>query len=143
MNTLSADRFKPGEYFMLPKKLFQLDLKDAEIAIYAYLMRLENRQTYQCWPSYRAIGKAVGIKHNDTVMKYVRSLEEKCLIYTEPTTVHTASGKHWNGNLRYTIRPIEDAWEHHQRVQMEENSLKLAKLKAEERTKKRKGKGGV
>ena len=87
--------------------------------------------------------KSGGIKHNDTVMKYVRSLEEKCLIYTEPTTVHTASGKHWNGNLRYTIRPIEEAWEHHQRVQMEENSLKLAKLKAEERTKKRKGKGGV
>ena len=27
----------------------------------------------------------------------------------EPTRIHTRDGRTYNGNLRYTIRPIEDA----------------------------------
>ena len=37
---------------------------------------LENPSTYQCWPSYATIGKAIGRTKN-TVMQYV-----DCLLYT-------------------------------------------------------------
>ena len=38
--------------------------------------------------------------------KYVRQLEEKGLIFTEPTIMQSKDGKPLNGNLLYTIRPI-------------------------------------
>ena len=57
---------------------------------------------------YRTIGKAVGMSQN-TVAKHVAGLIEKQLIYAEPTTVQTRKGKKHNGNLLYTIRPIQDA----------------------------------
>ncbi|MPN10430.1 hypothetical protein SDC9_157725 [bioreactor metagenome] len=45
----------------------------------------------------------------NTVRKYVLSLEGKALILTEPTTVYTKSGVKRNGSLLYTIRPIQEA----------------------------------
>jgi hypothetical protein len=45
----------------------------------------------------------------NTVRKYVLSLEGKSLILTEPTTVYTKSGEKRNGSLLYTIRPIQEA----------------------------------
>ena len=75
-----------------------------EIAVYAYLLRCENRKTFQCHPSYKTIGNAVGMSKN-TVKKYVDSLIEKQLITAEPTSVITQKGEKRNGNLRYTIRP--------------------------------------
>ena len=35
--------------------------------------------------------------------------EGKQFITIEPTRIHTRDGRTYNGNLRYTIRPIEDA----------------------------------
>ena len=43
--------------------------------------------------------------------KYVRRLEEKGLIRTEPTMVRSKDGRPLNGNLLYTIRPIQAAVE--------------------------------
>lgn len=43
----------------------------------------------------------------NTVSKYVKRLEEKQLIRTEPTEVRTANGVKRNGNLLYTVLPIE------------------------------------
>ena len=43
----------------------------------------------------------------NTVRKYVRELEERQLISTESTTVTTRNGMKRNGNLLYTIRPIQ------------------------------------
>lgn len=37
------------------------------MAIYAYLMYLEDRVTYQCWPSYKTIGRNVAI--NTKILK--------------------------------------------------------------------------
>ena len=45
----------------------------------------------------------------NTVAKYIRQLEEKRLIDTESTKVRTKAGVVRNGNLRYTIRPIQEA----------------------------------
>ena len=97
-------------YFMVPNEIFSLGLDYREISLYTYLLRCENRETYQCYPSYKTIGKAIGMCEN-TVAKYVRQLEEKGLICTEPTLVQSRDGKPLNGNLRYTIRPIQGAVE--------------------------------
>ena len=103
---LTRDSVK--DYFPLPKEIFSLDLSAAEIAIYAYLLFCEDRQTFQCWPSYRKIGEAVWLSQN-TIRKHIRSLEERSLLVTEPTMVTTKDGCKRNGNLRFTIRPIRAA----------------------------------
>ena len=110
-------------YFPLPNEIFSLGLSTGEIATYAYLMRCEDRETYQCYPSYETIGEAIG-KTKNTVMKYVHGLEEKHLIYTEPTTVWGEGGKKRNGTLLVTIRPIEEAKRFHVEQQLRENERK-------------------
>lgn len=95
-------------YFPLPNEIFMLGLCAGEISVYSYLLYRENRKTFQCWPSYKTIGKAVVMSPN-TVRKYVMALEEKTLISTEPTSVRTQSGQKRNGSLLYTIRPIQEA----------------------------------
>ena len=92
-------------YFMVPNEIFSIGLDFREISLYSYLLRCENRKTYQCYPSYKTIAHAIGMSEN-TVAKYVRQLEEKGLIYTEPTMVRSKDGRPLNGNLLYTIRPI-------------------------------------
>ena len=96
------------DYFPLLKEIFSLGLSAAEIAIYAYLLFCKNRQTFQCWPSYRKIGEAVGM-HPNSIRKHIRSLEERGLLITQPTMVTTKDGCKRNGNLRFTIRPIQTA----------------------------------
>ena len=97
-------------YFPLPNEIYQLGLSHGAIAVYGYLLRIEDRRTYQCHPSYRTIGKAVQLSEN-TVRKYVAGLEEKGLIRTEPSTITTKDGRVRNGSLIYTIRPIQEAME--------------------------------
>ena len=63
----------PGEYFPMPKSIFRLGLTAGEILVYTYLMYCEDRKTFQCHPSYKTIGNAVGMSKN-TVKKYVDSL---------------------------------------------------------------------
>lgn len=118
-----------GNYFPLPNCIFQLGLSPPEIAIYAYLMRREDRESYQCRVSFKTIGAAVGIKSKDTVMKYVRRLEEKGLIYTEPTSYITTTGLPANGSLLYTLRPIQEAKENYKQKLMEENEKEFARMK--------------
>lgn len=96
------------DYFPLPNEIFALKLCAGEIAIYSYLLYLEDRKTYQCYPSYRTIGNAVDLSKN-TVRKHITSLEVKQLILTEPTSILTQDGRRRNGSLLYTIRPIQDA----------------------------------
>ena len=72
-------------YFPLPNEIYQLGLSHGAIAVYGYLLRIEDRRTYQCHPSYATIGKAVGMSRN-TVRKYVQELEERGLIRTERTS---------------------------------------------------------
>ena len=105
-------------YFPLPNEIYLLGLSSGEIAVYGYLLRCEDRRTFQCHPSYATIGKAVGLSRN-TVRKYVSSLEEKRLISTERTTVTLRSGEIRNGTLLYTILPIREAIEFFHQQQME------------------------
>ena len=112
-------------YYPVPKVICQLGLSPGEIAVYSFLLFCEDRKTYQCYPSYRTIGDAVGMSRN-TVCKYVRSLEEKGLIRTERTTVTLKDGRKRNGSLLYTILPLEQILEQHNQHQ-----LHLAEMAAE------------
>ena len=92
-----------GNFFSLPNEVFLLGLSAGELAVYSFLKRCENRKTHQCWPSIKTIGQAVGMSEN-TVRKYIRQLEERRLIVTEPTEVITKTGEKRNGNLLFTLR---------------------------------------
>ena len=107
-------------YFPVSNEVFLLGLSPGELAVYSYLLFCEDRSTYQCWPSFKTIGKATGMSAN-TVRKYVRMLEERGLITTEPTSITTRAGQKRNGNLLFTIRPIQEAVEQFYQQQMEKN----------------------
>ena len=66
----------------------------------------------------------------NTVRKYVRMLEERGLITTEPTSITTRAGQKRNGNLLFTIRPIQEAVEQFYQQQMEKISLDVQRKKA-------------
>ena len=108
-------------YFPLPNEIFSLELSGGEILVYTYLMYREDRKTFQCHPSYKTIGEAVGMSKN-TVKKYVDGLVEKRLITTEPTSVITKKGEKRNGNLLYTIRPIAEAIDYFHSEQLRRNA---------------------
>ena len=92
-------------------------------------MYVEDRRTFQCYPSYGTIGKAVGMSGN-TVAKYVRALEAKGLIRTEPTTVPGAKGWPRNGTLLYTVLPVREAVECSIERQIENARLEAARQAA-------------
>ena len=131
MNYLYNQQNKLRNQFIMPNQIMQLDLNATALAIYFYLRYIEDRKTYQCYPSYKTIGKALNIKSITTVAKYVRELEDKCLIYTEPTEIILKNGKKQNGNLKYTIRPIQDAVEYFHQQQMKKFQEDLAREKAQ------------
>lgn len=116
-------------YYLVPNEVFNLGLSSHEIAVYNYLLRCEDRRTYQCHPSYRTIGRAVQLSEN-TVRKYVAGLEEKGLIRTEPSTIITKDGRVRNGSLIYNIRPIQEALEQNYQRQFRqvEESVERAKV---------------
>ena len=125
-----------GNFFSLPNEVFLLGLSAGELAVYSFLKRCENRKTHQCWPSIRTIGQAVGMSEN-TVRKYIRRLEERELITTEPTEVITKSSGRRNGNLLFTLRPIGEVIDDHYASQLEELELaaerqRVAKLLREQ-----------
>ena len=52
-----AKRDPIKNYFPLPNEIYQLGLSPGAIAVYGYLLRIEDRTTYQCYPSYGTIGQ--------------------------------------------------------------------------------------
>ena len=98
-----------GNYFPIPNEIFNMDLTASEIALYAFLMRMEDRKTYTCYPSFKTIAEALKMGSKNTVMKYVRLLEEKELIETEHTIVEHHDGSLRNGNLMFRILPVNHA----------------------------------
>ena len=93
-------------YFPLPNEIYDLGLSRGAISVYSFLLRREDRRTYQCLLSYREIGDGVGMCVT-TVRKYVAELEERSLIRTEHTSVITRDGRKRNGRLLYHILPIQ------------------------------------
>ena len=108
-----------GGFFLLPNEIFTLGLSAGEIAVYAYLLFCEDRETHLCYPSFRKIGQCTGMTPN-TVRKYITQLEDKYLIETLPTTVWTLNGTARNGTLLYTILPIQEAVNYHLERQLQD-----------------------
>ena len=100
MNYLYNQQNKLSNCFILSNYVMNLDLSATALAIYCYLMYIEDRKNYECYPSYKTIGKALKIKSKNTVAKYVAELEEKCLISTEPTEVVLKNGKKALNNVK-------------------------------------------
>ena len=123
------------DYFPLPNEIFYLNLSYGEIAVYSYLLHCENRKSFQCYPSYKTIGEALQMSRN-TVSKYIRQLEEKQFITTEPTAVYTSQGEKRNGNLLYTILPIEQAKQHYYNQQLKNMDRLIADNKYKKRIEK-------
>lgn len=103
--------------FLLPNEVFLLDLSGGAKLVYAYLLYCEDRETYQCYPSYKKIGQNVNMSVN-TVKKYVDELVDKGLVSTEHTSVINRDGKKRNSSLLYTIRPIQEAMDLYYERQM-------------------------
>ena len=116
---------KLKHFFSLPNEIFLLGLAHGELAVYCYLKYLENRKTHQCWPSYKTIGQAVRMSEN-TVRKYTLCLEERGLISTEPTEITTRAGQKRNGNLLYTLHPIQKVIDEHYDRQLDQLELVAA-----------------
>ena len=121
---------KPNREFILPNELFALGLNATEVSLYTYLRFREGRKTYQCWPSYKTIGKDLDLSPK-TVRKYVGRLVDKGLISTENTTIITKDGRIRNGSLRSTIRPIKEAMELYHQRQLRQGELDTARWNAE------------
>ena len=98
--------------FPVPNILLDMDLPASAVAVYLYLLRSADRKTDQCHPSEATIAKRLHLSRN-TVAKYVRLLEERGLIITEHTKIITKNGIKKNGNLLYTIIPLQKVMEQH------------------------------
>lgn len=120
---------KLNREFILPNELFTLGLNATAISVYAYLRSCEGRRTYQCWPSYGTIAEALNLSPK-TVRKYVIELADKGLISTENTSVITKKGIKRNGNLLYTIRPIQEAVELYHQRQLRQLEIDTARWNA-------------
>ena len=120
---VTANILSTTNYFRLPNDIFNLDLCAEEIAVYAFVLRMENRRTYTCFPSYKTIGRALKMSKN-TVAKYVHSLEKKKLIELEQTSVTDKNGKKRNGNLQYKVLPISVAVQEFYERQLTNNGLR-------------------
>lgn len=134
-----AKRDPIKNYFPLPNEIYSLGLSSTAIAVYGYLMRREDRKTYQCLASYRMIGDAIG-KCANTVRKYVAELEARGLICTERTTITTRDGRKRNGCLLYTILPIQLAIEQYYDQQLRAVDLERERCGAREKIEKAKEK---
>lgn len=109
--------------FPVPNILLDMDLPASAVAVYLYLLRSADRKTDQCHPSEATIAKRLHLSRN-TVAKYVRLLEERGLIITEHTKIITKNGIKKNGNLLYTIIPLQKVMEQHHEQQL--NALERA-----------------
>ena len=119
-------------YFPLPNEIYDLGLSRGAISVYSFLLRREDRRTYQCLLSYREIGDGVGMCVT-TVRKYVAELEERSLIRTEHTSVITRDGRKRNGRLLYHILPIQMSINQYYERQMDMADLALEQQKAKKR----------
>ena len=61
LNTPYVKKDTIKNFFPVPNAVFDLGLHHMEINIYAYLLRIEDRRTYQCIVSYPAIARKLGL----------------------------------------------------------------------------------
>ena len=123
--------------FCLPNKVFQLGLKSGELLVYIYLQYKKGVYSDQCWPSYATIGEAVGMSRK-TVQKHIGSLINKGLVRADYTSVFV-HGQKVNGNLLYTIKPVEQVLREREKAQLDKLRQAEAQRKWDEKVKRMTG----
>ena len=117
--------------FSLPNEVFQLGLKSGELLVYIYLQYQKGAHSDQCWPSYATIGAAVGMSRK-TVQKHIGTLINKGLVRAEYTSVFVR-GQKVNGNLLYTVKPVEQVFREREKAQLDKLKLAETQRKWDER----------
>ena len=128
---LTGEMFKA--VFHLPNDVFQLSLKPGELLVYIYLQYQKGAHSDQCWPSYATIGHAVGMSRK-TVQKHVGALIDKGLVHAEYTSVFV-HGQKVNGNLLYTLKPMEQVLREREKALLDKLKLTEAQRKWDEKVK--------
>ena len=64
------DTYAQGNFFPLPKAVFSFDLCAEEIALYAYLMHIEDRKSFTCIAKYSTIGAALTVSRLVALFKF-------------------------------------------------------------------------
>ena len=124
------DTYAQGNFFPLPKAVFGFDLCAEEIALYAYLMHIEDRKTFTCIAKYSTIGAALKMSNN-TVAKYLKSLESKGFISMYQTTVQSKTGRVQNGCMKITIEPLQPLFDRQKEREEAEFYASLARAQAQ------------
>ena len=124
------DTYAQGIFFPLPKAVFNFDLCAEEIALYAYLMHIEDRKTFACIAKYSTIGAALKMSNN-TVAKYLKSLESKGFISMYQTTVQSKTGRVQNGCMKITIEPLQPLLDRQKEREEAEFYKSLARAQAQ------------
>lgn len=73
---------KHKDYFMLPNKIFDLELKPRDFIVYSCLVRHKDNETHTCFPSRKLIAKECCVSPR-TVDKALASLQTLGLIYLQ------------------------------------------------------------
>ena len=94
-------------YFLVPNEVFHIGLSHPEISIYCYLLSIENRETYQCWPSYKTTAEACGISRNAAIQA-IDALIQKRLIDKIPTTRRNVQSRTRTSNNEYVIHDLSE-----------------------------------
>ena len=124
------DTYAQGNFFPLPKAVFGFELCAEEIALYAYLMHIEDRKTFTCIAKYSTIGAALKMSNN-TVAKYLKSLESKGFISMYQTTVQSKTGRVQNGCMKITIEPLQPLIDRQREREEAEFYASLARAQAQ------------
>ena len=98
--------------------MFYLGLSYGAIAVYSYLIHIEDRKTFQSYANYNTIGRAVKMS---------------TLSARSPTTVVTRDGRKRNGTLRYYIHPIQEAVDYYHEQQLRRLELDTERQRAQAR----------
>ena len=117
--------------FFLPNDVFRLGLKSGDLLVYIYLQYQKGAYSDQCWPSYATIGAAVGMSRK-TVQKHIGELINKGLVRAEYTSVFIR-GQKVNGNLLYTIKPVEQVLREREKTQLDKLRQAEAQRKWDEK----------
>ena len=119
--------------FSLPNDVFRLGLKSGDLLVYIYLQYQKGTHSDQCWPSYATIGAAAGMSRK-TVQKHIGALINKGLVHADYTSVFVR-GQKVNGNLLYTVKPVEQVFREREKALLDKLKLAEAQRKWDERIK--------
>lgn len=89
---------KHKDYFMLPNKIFDLELKPRDFIVYSCLVRHKDNETHTCYPSRKLIAKECCITLR-TVDKALASLQNLILVFQffhQPIIPHKGNSKTYN-----------------------------------------------